>query len=360
MTTPRLEFLDPSQLDDHPANWKFHPPEQLSSLKELIDELGWLHPLVYNARTARLLDGHGRKALFAEKGLVPVYVVDLDPELEPRALATLDTIGRAAFPDPRKFDHLLKAGKLLESSRGATLELLKAVRKAAGPADAPEARRADEEHVDIPLDSLFPSANPWGVPDLDPELQADGVPMPVRNWGSEAQTKFFGGTWHFYVDDYKFEPLWRRPHRVFLSRPAACVEPNFSTTPDQPLACSLWHIYRKRWLGRYWQSRGIRVFVDTNVDPVVLAPRPEFGGHRPALLGVPRGWKSYASRAHAHNPGSLSHEWDIIQEHASPQRPTFLVVGGGRDVQALAHKEGWIWTPEPVQLAHRQDAGLAG
>src|SRR5262249_50434242 len=121
-------------------------------------------------------------------------------------------------------------------------------------------------------------------------------------------------------------------------------------------ACSLWHIYRKRWLARYWQSRGVRIFCDTNVDASLLDPHPQCGGLRPALLGVPPGWRSYASRAHANSPGSLLHEWAIVQEYAAPSRPTFLVVGGGKEVQSLAHKEGWVWTPEPIQLAHRQES----
>lgn len=354
MTTPRLEFLDPAQLADHPANWKFHPQDQLTTLGTLISELGWLKPLVYNQRTNRILDGHGRKAI-SSGAPVPVYVVDLAENLEPKALATLDPIGWTSVADKARYDALLKAHGLLESARDGVKSLMQSVSRAGTLLNKPpEEDRPIEERVDIPLNALWPSSNPWGVPDLLPELQAQNVPYPVETWGRYAHTRHMGGTWHFYTADRKFEPLWRNPDELLKSGPLAAVEPNFSTTDQQPLAFALWHLYRKRWLARYWQARGIRIFVDVNVDAGLLDRRPELGGDRPNLLGVPRGWCSYASRAHANDPRSLTLEWEIVREHAAPHTPTFLVVGGGDQVQALARANRWIWVKEHLQQVHGQ------
>jgi hypothetical protein len=363
MSQPRLEFLDPAQLDDHPANWKFHPPDQLDTLRELIDELGWLKPLVFNERTRRLLDGHGRKALFSGRSQgVPVYVVDLDPALETKALATLDPVGWTSVVDKAKYDSLLKSNDLLASTRDGVHRLLGSVSRAGQLLDAvadPDRQASEADEVTIPLDSIWPSDNAYGVPSLDLAMQAESVPYPVWTWGSIGHSRPMPGTWHFYTDDRKFEPLWRRPQRVLASGPAAIVEPNFSTTDQQPLACALWHVYRKRWLARYWQARGLRVFCDLNVDSSLNHPCDGLHGAPPNLLGVPRGWRSYASRAHADSPGSLDLEWEVAQEWAAPQRPTFLVVGGGRKVKALAQERGWVWVPEQMQIVHQKAEAVA-
>lgn len=356
MTPPRLEFLDPAQLDDHPSNWKFHPPDQLDSLKTLIDELGWLKPLVWNERSRKLIDGHGRKTLFAG-GPVPVYVVDLDPALEPKALATLDPSGWTSTIDKSKYDGLLKSHGLLDSTRDGVNKLLQSVSRAGQLLEPkPEAKDVEPDEVTIPLDSIWPSDNPYGVPCLDPAMQPDGVPYPVWTWGSLGHSRHMPGTWHFYTMDRKFEPLWRRPDRVLLSGPAAVIEPNFSTTDQHPLACALWHVYRKRWLGRYWQARGLRVFVDLNVDAGLNGPCDGIGGLRPNLLGVPRGWSSYASRAHANDPGSLTVEWEVAKEWSASARPTFLVVGGGKEVKKLASYQGWVHVPEQLQVVHEAES----
>jgi hypothetical protein len=359
--TPRLEFLDPSYLDDHPDNWKFHPPDQIKSLGELIGEFGWLKPLVFNERTKRLLDGHGRKAGYVNGdiqgggsgGLVPVYIVDLPAELEAKALATLDPIGWTSVADKTKYDALLKNNGLLEASAGKIGELLKSVSRASTLLEKQEASQPEAQaDVTIPLDSLWPSDNPWGVPCLDPALQAATVPYPVLTWGSIGHDRHMPGTWHFYTADSKFEPLWRKPKRVIASGATAIVESNFSTTDQQPLAYTLWHIYRKRWLGRYWQSLGLRLLVDLNVDATLNQPCGCLGDCCPNLLGVPRNWSSFASRAHANQPGSLVDEWRVAQDWSASERPTFLVVGGGKEVKRLAIEHGWIWVPEHQQLVH--------
>jgi Domain of unknown function (DUF4417) len=356
MTQPRLEFIDPAQLDDNPANWKFHPSEQLDALGELIDELGWLKPLVFNERTGHLVDGHGRKQRFAGRGQVPVFVVSLSPEDEAKALATLDPIGWVAKGDKSKFDALLKGNKLLESTKGGVNELLKSVSKGSSLLDQKEEVRPDEDSdITIPLDSIWATDNAWQVPSLLPEKQADQVPHPVWTWGSIGHKRPMPGTWHFYTSDEKFEPLWRKPQRVLASGPSAIIEPNFSLTDQTPFWQALWHIGRKRWLGRYWQQCGLRLFVDLNVDASLNDRHDAVGGSRPNLLGVPVGWRAYASRAHANNPEALRSEYHVAREHSGIESPIFLVVGGGKQVKLLAQEHGWVHVPEQLQLVHEKE-----
>lgn len=117
----------------------------------------------------------------------------------------------------------------------------------------------------------FPSRHPLGIPELLPQE----IPLPSRlalrpeesGSGSlvidRTLTPLPGSTIGFYVDDYRFEPLWSRPQfsldRLLASQPAALIEPDFSLYSDHPLAVSIWNLYRSRWLARWWQERGVKV-----------------------------------------------------------------------------------------------------
>lgn len=352
----RLEWVDPSTLQEHPSNWKHHPPEQVQSIDGLFSEVGWAGALLFNETTGHLLDGHARRSLaIAKGGPVPVLIGSWSEEQERLILTYLDPTGWTAVADRAKLNELLK-GKFPEIKNAEMASLLEAVKstsKLLDPAGPEGSRKEDDAlEVSLPLDSLWPTDNAWAVPTLLPELAADQVPAPVTTWGTIGARRPMAGTWHFYTRDSRFEPLWKRPHRVLYSRPSAIVEPNFSTTDQTPFAVSLWHIYRKRWLARYWQAQGLKVLVDLNVDAELNAPHPGCDGRRPNLLGVPSGWAAFSSRAHADRPESLVVEWEVARAHSGREHPLFLVVGGGKAVRSLAQEHGWVWVPEQVQEAH--------
>jgi hypothetical protein len=132
--------------------------------------------------------------------------------------------------------------------------------------------------------------DPW--PTLDPILQAQGAPAPVVRWGSRARTsKVPGGTVHFYSDDYRFRALLApgKADMVPASGASTAVEPNWSTAPPPRMTRleALLLIRRKRLLAVSWQRSGLRILVDLNVDPA---------WRDLALLGVPPGWRAYATR----------------------------------------------------------------
>jgi Domain of unknown function (DUF4417) len=354
----RLEYREPADLlsAENPRNWKFHPPDQIESIDSLYGQVGFAGALLLNERTGKLLDGHARRGLFAAKasGPVPVLVGSWTEEQESLILAYLDPTGWTAVADRKKLDALL-AGGFPPLKTAAMADLTAALRRSArllDPADDAETKDEEDLEITVPLDSMWATDNPQSVPALDPRLQADQVPHPVQTWGTIGARREMRGTWHFFVHDHKFEPLWRRPYRVLWSRPACAVEPNFSTTDQTPFAQALWHIYRKRWLARYWQANGLRIFVDLNVDGSLNKPHEAAGGLRPNLLGVPVGWKAYASRAHGNQPERLTEEWEVAREHSGDERPLFLVVGGGGRVKHLAQQHGWVWVPEQIQRAH--------
>ncbi len=190
-------------------------------------------------------------------------------------------------------------------------------------------------------DAIFPSDNEWDVPTLLPELQADFLELSLTKWGEGSRKAAMRGTYHFYTEDYKFEALWEDPLDLVNSSCVAIVEPNTSTNDQMPTAVALWQIYRKRWLARYLQEFGIKVWVDLNVDPKWA---------RLNLLGIPQGWRSFCTRGLDRTIDDLSTEYGIACEVAAPNAPRFLVYGGGKATEALCKKRGWQWLPENMRV----------
>jgi hypothetical protein len=150
------------------------------------------------------------------------------------------------------------------------------------------------------------------------------------------------GTWHFYTEDNRFEALWYDPSPIVNSGCVNVVEPNFSVFHQMPAAVALWHVYRKRWLARYWQSVGVRIFVDLNV------PDPHFHLN---FLGVPQAWRAYATRGYAAQIPGMIEEYEAVVAHHGSADVLYLVYGGGRAVQALCMERGWVWIDEHMNRA---------
>ena len=132
-------------------------------------------------------------------------------------------------------------------------------------------------------DAIWPADNDLGIPNLLLELCADALDIPVRSWGSVRRGALMPGTWHLYVDDYRFTALWKDPSKVIATKAVNCVEPNFTVHDQLPRAVVQWNTYKKRWMARYWQSQGIRILVDMNVHPSCMED---------SLIGVPCGWSA--------------------------------------------------------------------
>lgn len=191
---------------------------------------------------------------------------------------------------------------------------------------------------DVP-DALYPSDNPFGIPLLDINLQADCAELPVEIWASRAQgrKRFNTGTWLFYTSDEKFSHLKKDPTPLLNSLCTTAGELNWSMGEDMPRALVLALAYWKRWVARFWQSKGVRIIVDLNVAPC---------HQKINLLGVPKGWKAFSTRGYVHYLDRLNDQFAIAKEISGVDNPLFCVYGGGVRVEELAIEHGWIHIKE--------------
>lgn len=174
-----------------------------------------------------------------------------------------------------------------------------------------------------------------GIETLDPTLQAIDLPGPILRWGSRARSKTHHGSYCLYVDDLRFDAIWKHPDTLVRTGCRHAVEPNFSTYPGMPGAEAIWAIYRKRITAWRWQSAGVRVAVDLHVAP-------EF--RRLNLIGVPREWRAFATRIHVDDPPvKLVADFDAAAEHVGTDDLTLHVFGRTDDkfVRRLCESRGW-------------------
>ena len=212
------------------------------------------------------------------------------------------------------------------------------------PEDESETEEENEPDILRVPDAVWGTDNDYGIPLLDLTMQAKCLEAPFAGWGTMPRKNRMTGTYHFYVEDYRFENLWKNPLDVANSACASIVEPNFSVYDDMPKAVAIWQMYRKRWLARWYQSVGITIFVDLNISERHADLR---------LLGVPDGWKAYCTRAYSDRLDATEREYQAAVEKAGSESILFVVYGGGKKAEELSKQRGWIW----YQDQQSKDAG---
>ena len=187
--------------------------------------------------------------------------------------------------------------------------------------------------MELAKDILFPSDNLYDIPCLRLDRQAGHLELPVVPYVTGRRNKRVA-TLHFYVDDYRFNALWKNPAKIFDNNPAAAVECNYSLFDTTPLAFGLQFIYQKRWMARYWQENGIRIYVDLNVSSKFF----EYN-----RMGVPDGWNAFATRGALGGLELLKAKFNQARQISGLDSPNLIVYGGGKEVHEFCCQHSLLY-----------------
>ncbi len=145
---PGIEMVAPDQLLANPWNYRIHTEKQREALRNSLDDVGWVRPVLVNRTTGHIVDGHARVEEADKRGeMVPVQYCNLNEEQEREALASLDTIAAMASVDKDKLRELIAQVR----AKGAPIwqELLRLVRdgavRVADAASDPDPREDEAE-----------------------------------------------------------------------------------------------------------------------------------------------------------------------------------------------------------------------
>jgi len=382
----------PEQLLANPQNWRVHGRAQQVALSGVLDDIGFIAPVIVNKQTGHLVDGHLRVSLALRHNIpsIPVVYVDITESEEREALTTFDPIGAMASSDMKMLEGLIQdLDNLSDAARLSLTDIVneanrKAIKQVLEPSLDPMAGyQGTDGTPDMLNEAVLPrssgnvemmdeleelndresmatllgddilnnytedgkkiypammSDNEWGVPTLNLLYQLRRPPVMMERWGrvSRHNTRM-PGLWHFYTEDYRFSTVWKNPDMVVKTGCTSAIEPNFSTGTNFAKAEVLYNVWQKRWLAAYWQTHGIEIVVDLNVENKFKDI---------AMIGVPHGWRAYAIRLHEAEGYGLDSvlEWeDAAKERAGTSDILFMVFATkSKGVDELCRKYGWI------------------
>jgi hypothetical protein len=189
------------------------------------------------------------------------------------------------------------------------------------------------------LRAIWPSVGQYDIPPLE---GTDFEPSMLAAWNLPAQRQRAAeeeGAIHFYLDDYRFESLWRNPDKYFprIQHVGAAITPDYSIFSRAPFATQIWQVYRQRWMGAFWQFNGITVipsvrWAEKNTYDFVFEGLPYGGVFAISHFGP--GSKE---------PGQIERLIDGLQEMMKRLAPSKLLVYG-----KLPPECGWLNLP-PVK-----------
>jgi hypothetical protein len=345
----------------HPSNYNTHPAAQIDRLRASLRKFGQPRNIVVWRRF--FVAGHGLAQAAAAEGWETLRANEIPADWEEARvtafLAADNELARLSDPDQAALAAILDDARRFDpdllTAIGYSAGEFEALLDAVGGLDAPVA--GDPPAVAAPVepppddqpaplrapDAVWPSDNEWGIPLLDLNRQALSFDQPWAIWGAAGRKARMAGTWLFYTEDYRYEALWTDPTPVLATDCVAAVEPNFSCYENMPPAVALWQIYRKRWIARWWQSQGVRIFADLNVATNHYALNQ---------LGIPAGWRAFATRGYTARLDATHLEYEQACRIAGEGvTPLFLVYGGGRAVKEECQRMGWLWLQEDMDTA---------
>ena len=186
-------------------------------------------------------------------------------------------------------------------------------------------------------DYVYPSNNEFDIPNLLMDNMPVHLELPINPWGAEARYKKGMNTYHFYVDDYRFEQLFKDPIKLLESGVHAIVEPNCSIHDQTPMAYAIYQTYRKRYLCRYLQECGMQIWVDLNVSP-----------HFEEInaLGVPEGYNAFCTRGVTGWLNTTERHWEMAKRISGLEKPNMFVYGGGDEIEEWCKAHDLVYVNE--------------
>lgn len=186
-------------------------------------------------------------------------------------------------------------------------------------------------------DVLYASDNDFDIPTLLMEQMAGKLELPFTPWGANSRLRKDVTTYHFYVDDYRFEHLFKDPVKLLMSGCRAVVEPNCSCHDQTPIAWGIQLIYKKRWLARYFQECGIKVYADLNVAHKFI----EYN-----KMGIPKGYNAFFTRGLDGWMDSLESDLAVAQEISGLECPNLVVYGGGKQIKKFCQEHNLLYVSD--------------
>lgn len=265
----KIEMLKAADLKPYKQNVKKHPADQIEKIANSIKEFGFQQPLVVDKKNV-LVIGHGRFLAAQKLGIDTLPCIRAN-ELSASQIRALRIADNSTNESEWDIDNLqIEIDEILDfdlADFGLDLDSLlpDEEQEYTGPEDDrdPSCQHNVFENQDR---QQFECLGYYGIPVMRPTLTTGDkmlrfMDLPDLESKTNDPENYIA---HFYYDDYKFIQAWRDPDKYIdkLRRFKAVISPDFSLYTDFPRALQILSCYRRQWVGRYWQEKGIDVIPD--------------------------------------------------------------------------------------------------
>ena len=184
-------------------------------------------------------------------------------------------------------------------------------------------RHRTNDAYNLDLIDLDNSTNDfWQMPVINND---NFIPDDIIGFNYAKSSKQHNVGIHFYLDDYQFERIWNKPEDyIDILKQYECIfSPDFSLYLDMPTPMKIWNIYRSRQIGRFYQSKGIKV-----IPTISWAEKETFEF---AFKGIPKGSiVSISTIGVKRNKEALKIWQDGVSAMIEEIEPSTILVYGGK------------------------------
>ena len=322
--------IKPSQ-----RNTNKHTKDGMDLLENSINKVGVIESISV-ASDGTIISGHARFEHFEKQGKKPIEI-HLKENEYPVIVTDIENNSKEYFEAQilanttanKNFDLDIEMIEVIAEEFDIDIEEI-GVEVEENIEDLKEKKGEKDENEDFFIpDCIYNSNNMYDIPTLKIERQANELHLPLKPYGAEKRTNGGVGTYHFYVDDYRFEAIWKNPINILKSGCTQIVEPNLSLFDTTPIGYGIFLIYKKRWISRFLQEKGYNVYADLNVSQKF---------HEYNVLGIPDGYNSFFTRGYTGRLKALEVELEIAKKISGKAEPNLVVYGGSKEIKEFCFK----------------------
>ena len=260
----KVEYVPVDSIKPYAGNAKIHTPEQVEQIKRSIEEFGFNDPIA--VWHDEIVEGHGRLMAAKELGIDQLPIIRLDGLTDEERRGYI--LAHNMLTMNTGFDTGLLAVEL-EKLPGLDMEQFGFEYPELPSVDdgffGDERLRTDKAYHLGELDEAELTNDFWQMP----VIKNDGyTPADIIGFNYAKTNKEKNVGIHFYIDDYQFERVWSYPEKYLpvLQEYDCIISPDFSLYVDMPTPMKIWNTYRNRFLGAYYQKKGLKVIPNVRWD----------------------------------------------------------------------------------------------
>lgn len=256
------------KIDDlipYSKNAKKHPKKQIAEIANSIEEFGMNDPIGVWSDKNIIVEGHGRWLACKELGFNTVPCIRLDHLSEEQRKAYTLAHNKVAESD---WDFDLLDDELNDILNIDMEQFGFEFKDEELEKEKVQKRVANILNLEL---AQFEGVGKYDIPYIEPVRELPKITEWIGFNYVLSDKNPEGKGVHFFVDDYQFERVWNNPDAYVkkLLQYEAVIAPDFSPYGDMPLATQIFNHYRKHWVARYFQERGV------NIIPCIRASTDE-------------------------------------------------------------------------------------